>query len=624
MRSEPHRQLWRVKRLVTMCLSASAALAWSASAGAAPASGPASWLAPSALAATSDAKLLIVACARAQQLAWLDPQQDRVLRTVPLPEEPTGVLLTGDERRLYVTCAGPQSRVCELDLHTAEISAEWKTGHTAMSPALSADGKVLYVCLRFEDQVAAFDLEGRREAGRVAVGREPVSVAATPDGRFLYVAHHLPSGRVDGPVVSASVGIVDLRSWKMVKELRLPNGSSLLRQVRFSPDGRHAVVTHNLAHYQLPTTQLDRGWMNTSAVTIIDTGAQDVLDTVLLDEVDRGAANPWAIAWSSDGQRLLITHAGTHELSVIDFPGLLAKISKSHASGDTTLGSANDLSFLVGLRERVKLSGKGPRTVAVAGGTAYVADYFSDRVEALEISGDPHKLRVFPLAAEVSETVLRKGERVFNDASICFQGWQSCASCHSEDARVDGLNWDLLNDGIGNPKNTKSLLLAHATPPAMSTGVRITTEAAVRAGIQHILFATPSEGLAQPLDAWLKSLKPMPGPHLVVGRLSPAARRGEKIFNSRGTGCRGCHPPGLFTDLKSYDVGTTGLRDQGVREFDTPTLVELWRTAPYLHDGSAATLYELLTTRNLEDRHGRVSHLSTKQLDDLVEYLLSL
>ena len=43
------------------------------------------------------------------------------------------------------------------------------------------------------------------------------------------------------------------------------------------------------------------------------------------------------------------------------------------------------------------------------------------------------------------------------------------------------LNWDLLNDGVGNPKNTRSLLLAHKTPPAMFLGVRANAEAAVRA-----------------------------------------------------------------------------------------------------------------------------------------------
>jgi cytochrome c peroxidase len=58
--------------------------------------------------------------------------------------------------------------------------------------------------------------------------------------------------------------------------------------------------------------------------------------------------------------------------------------------------------------------------------------------------------------------------------------------------------------------------------------------------------------------------------------------------------------------------------------FYTPTLIETWRTAPYLHDGSAATMREVLTTRNSGDLHGRTSHLKKEQIDDLLEYVLSL
>lgn len=58
--------------------------------------------------------------------------------------------------------------------------------------------------------------------------------------------------------------------------------------------------------------------------------------------------------------------------------------------------------------------------------------------------------------------------------------------------------------------------------------------------------------------------------------------------------------------------------------FDTPTLIELWRTAPYLHDGSAATLRDVLTTANPDDKHGKTSHLTADQLNDLIAYLLSL
>jgi cytochrome c peroxidase len=189
---------------------------------------------------------------------------------------------------------------------------------------------------------------------------------------------------------------------------------------------------------------------------------------------------------------------------------------------------------------------------------------------------------------------------------------------------VDALNWDLLNDGIGNPKNNKSLLLVHKTPPAMSLGVRETGEQAVRAGIRHILFTVQPPEVGDTLDAYLKSLKPVPSPHLDGSKLSKGAARGKKLFSDRTVGCVSCHPAPLFTDLQTYDVGTTGRYDQGATSFDTPTLVELWRTAPYLHDGSAATIRDVLTTHNRGDQHGKTSQLTPQQIDDLVEYLLSL
>jgi cytochrome c peroxidase len=76
--------------------------------------------------------------------------------------------------------------------------------------------------------------------------------------------------------------------------------------------------------------------------------------------------------------------------------------------------------------------------------------------------------------------------------------------------------------------------------------------------------------------------------------------------------------------LRTYDVGTTGNYDKPTDLFDTPTLVELWRTAPYLHDGSAASLEELFTARNPNDRHGHTSHLTREDIADLAEFLLSL
>ena len=186
------------------------------------------------------------------------------------------------------------------------------------------------------------------------------------------------------------------------------------------------------------------------------------------------------------------------------------------------------------------------------------------------------------------------------------------------------MNWDLINDGIGNPKNSKSMVLSHQTPPAISMGERDTAETSVRAGIKNILFAVRPEEDAKAIDEFLKSIKPMPSPYLEKGKLSTAAQRGKKLFFDNTVGCAKCHPAGLFTTLKSYDVGTRGQFDKPQDIFDTPTLIECWRSAPYLHDGSATTIRDVLTTHNPKDQHGKTQQLSPQQIDDLAAYLLSL
>jgi cytochrome c peroxidase len=125
------------------------------------------------------------------------------------------------------------------------------------------------------------------------------------------------------------------------------------------------------------------------------------------------------------------------------------------------------------------------------------------------------------------------------------------------------------------------------------------------------------------IDEYLKSLKPVPSPHLVHGKLSQAAQRGKILFAAKAD-CAGCHVPGLYTDLHAYDVGTRRTFDGPNDQFYTPTLVEVWRTAPYLHDGSAVTIRDVLTTRNQKNAHGDVKGLSDQEIDDLCEYVLSL
>jgi YVTN family beta-propeller protein len=591
-------------------------------AGAAVAAGP-TFLSPVAL--VKGAGGIYVAEASAAQVAVFDVEKGAVSAVLAMPGSPTGLALTADGKTLLVTIGEPKGLLALVDTASGKLR-QIAVGHSPSAVAVSPDGRLAYVCNRFNHTVSVLDLQAAKETATIAVLREPIACGLTPDGRWLYVANHLPMGRADRDYSGAAVSVIDTQSNAVTATLALPNGSTGVRGLCVSPDGAFVYVSHLLARYQLPTTQLERGWMNTNALSVLDAAGKAYVNTVLLDDVDLGAANPWGVTCSADGALLLVTHAGTHELSVIDRKAMhekLAKVAKGERVSQVSATAEdvpNDLSFLVGLRRRLALSGNGPRAVLAVDKQAYVAEYYTDSLGVVNLDAEAvHRPRSLALGPPREPTQERLGERAFNDAQICFQHWQSCASCHP-DARADGLNWDLLNDGMGNPKQTKSMLLATQTPPVMVTGIRDSAETAVRSGMRFILFAVRPDEELKAIDAYLRALKPVPSPYLDEGGLNKAAKRGRKLFEKAG--CVQCHPEPLFTNLRTYNVGS-GLGRHLETAFDTPTLVENWRTAPFLYDGRAATVKEVVTIFNPGDTHGRTSGLSEKEIDDLVEYVLS-
>jgi len=594
------------------------------------ASGPV-YLSPVAIVADKAGKTLYIAESTANRIDVLDVASDRVTKSIAIGMPVNGIALSIDETKLYVTAAGPAGQLCVVDIKGAKITAKIPVGHTPMSPVVSPDGKKVYVANRFGRQstsvsigtVSVVDLAIGKEAKTITtIPREPTALDISKDGSTLFVANHLPATASDKDYAAAEVTIIDMADKAKNIQVKLPNGAMALRGLKISPDSKLAAVTHMLARFHLPTTQLERGWMNTNAVTLIDVAKKAVVNTILLDDVDHGAANPWAIAWSANSETLCISHAGTHEISVIDMPALQAKLDKAVAEKKDK-EVQNDLSFLVGLRRRLKLAGNGPRCMTIIGAKAYVGEYFTDSLSVLDIAPDSRPVaKAIALGPKQEMTIVRKGELFFNDAELCFQMWQCCATCHP-DGRTDGLNWDLMNDGMGNPKSSKSLLLAHRTPPSMITGIRAKAEVAVRAGIRFIQFAVRPEEDARAIDEYLKSMKPIPSPFLVKGKLSESAKRGKVVFEGKA-GCTACHSGKLFTDGEKYDVGT-GRDSEAKKEFDTPTLIEVWRTAPYLYDGRAVTIVELLKPKyNPKDQHGSTTKLTEKEKTDLAEYILSL
>ncbi len=589
---------------------------------------PALYSSPLPLVADQRGEVIYVGEKTAQQIARIIPRTGKPDKRYPLPAQPNGLALSNDGKKLYVTVEEPAGRVYGIDADSGEILLTIKTGHTPMAPTLSPDEKTLYVCNRFNNNVAIIDLASGETLKTIPVVREPVALALTRDGQFLFVANHLPTGAANVDHMTSVINVIDTKKQAVVKSIPLPNGAIDLREMTLSPDGKFLYIPSIFARFLVPTTQIERGWINTHALNIIDVQRQKLLHTVLLDDIDRGAANPWGVACSPDNKYIVVAHSATHEISIIDRAALMEKLAgvpehdatrKFEERADNPM---NNLSFLYDIRRRVPLKGNGPRNLVVLKNRVYVTEYFSGSIGVVAL--DPtlkNNVRSVSLGPQKAMNTVRKGEMYFNDAALCFQQWQSCSTCHP-DARTDAVNWDLLNDGIGNPKSTKSLLLSHATPPVMITGIRPDAETAVRAGIRHIQFAPASEEKASAIDAFLKSIQPISSPYFVEGKLSEAALRGKKIFEEESS-CIYCHSGTYFTDMQKHDVGSGTEREKGV-EFDTPTLVEVWRTAPYLYDGRAATMKSTFQTFNLNDRHGHTSQLTEKELDDLIEYVLSL
>ena len=583
------------------------------------------------IALTAQGKTLYVVEARSQQVAVVDTSSNKVIRQIKLPKCVRGAALCPSGKCLFVTGGGANGKVYQVNPQDGKIMAEIAVGHTPGAPVVSSDGKTLYVCNRFDDSVSVIDLKIRKIRAEIPVIREPGGAVLARGGKDLYVLNLLHKSRSDGDYTACAVTVIDTQTCKVITNITLPNGSNQLLGICLSPDGDYVYVTHVLARYQLPTTQLERGWINTNALSVISTGTQGtrkLVNTVLLDDVDLGAANPWGVACTADGKYICVAHAGTDQISRIDRAQLHERLDKA-AKGEKVTDVVqnaddvpNDLSFLVGAKKRIKLTGKGARSLAIIGSAVYVGEFFSDTLAVVaDLASERPRASSVSLGSDGAESIVRKGEMLFNDANLCFQKWQSCASCHTCDARVDALNWDLLNDGLGNPKNTKSLLLSHATPPSMSLGVRSTAEEAVRAGIRHIQFAVRPESDAEAIDAYLKSLKPVCSPYLEKGELSKSAVRGKAVFEKAQ--CGRCHSGPHHTNKRSYDVGTGLNREKG-KEFDTPGLVELWRTGPYLHDGRANTLREVLTIFNASNKHGKTDDFNEQDISDLVAYLLSL
>ena len=395
---------------------------------------------PSGMAATPDGQYLMVCSDRDTQLMVWSVSQHKRVRIINTQMPSQGVC-AGNSNTVYVAEGASDGVLNCYDRSNGKRLYTVPVGHTPTSPVVYDRGSKAVVCARFQNELVMVDLKTRKVTARIKCPREPIAVGVTANGRYAVAANHLPTQAATAKYVAASVSLVDLAKAKLTTNVLLPNGSSGVRGVALSPDGRYAYVTHIIGRFGIPTTQLDRGWMNTNALSIIDIANRKLVNSVLLDDVDRGAANPWAVAVSADGKYITVSSAGAQELTVIDRLALHRKLNDV-ASGklkteivQSAAQVPDDLTFLNGIRSRIELSGNGPRSLCVVGSSVYVADTFSQQIEAYQMSTSS-ALGQWALVPNGVMSEARKGEMLFNDGGLCYQRWQSCTTCHP-DARAD-------------------------------------------------------------------------------------------------------------------------------------------------------------------------------------------
>ena len=505
--------------------------------------------------------------------------------------EPT-TLVRGN-RRLTVACFDSGELVV-LDEQTGEVLTRSWVGHGPFG-LLVAAGR-LYVTLAHEAALLALHPDTLSEVSRVSTGRQPRGLALK-DGR-VYVVHHL----------DASVIGFDIRTLEAVGEINIAGQSVGAESITphqgmarlFVPHQRQNV--NNMARLFDTTVQ--------PLVSRLDTDLLRPLrrEVLVLDSLDRPVGMPVAVVLSPDGSRLYAANAASDDVSVIDL----------------TLG--------IGVGHVVV--GHHPRDLALStdGTRLYTLNLVSDDISVIDADAMT-VVATLPLADDPRPAVLQLGERLFLTSrpnEISRDNWMACASCHF-DGGSDGQTW---LGTEGGARNTSILRGIGGTEPLHWSADR----ADVQSFQETFTGLMAGTGLSQSeLDAlaeFLDGLQPIPSPlRERDGSLSREALEGGEVF--RSAGCAVCHTAPLFTDLQLHDVGTGDpFRDHPTREgkvpetmgsaFDTPSLRELWMTDPYLHDGRARTLRDVLTTFNANNQHGKTSGLSESELSALGAFLRSL
>lgn len=570
-----------------------------------------------------DGKHLLVANADNASVTLIDVVQRKAVREIKVGDKPEGVSWIGSGQLAIVTLYAERA-VCIVDAIEGKVVARVATKAEPYGVVVDRAGKRAWITHEYPGIVSEIDLEERKIVREFRGGDFLRGIALAPDEQRLYVTEFH----------TGILNAIDLKTGKIIDSWKGHSTDNLARHVVLHPKRPKAYVSHIRSMVKVND---GRGSIFPQ-LSFCDfkpgDGKRRVsfgMDTFNNVHV---VTNPWEADVSPDGKRFYIVYAGTNDMNVCNIID-------------------DDYQEIERFGDAVPV-GSNPRAVRVSpdGRTVFI-------LNALDFAVGIHNANTMALVDSVKTCEPPKtpewirGKILFNVAlpPMTNPRWVACSSCHPDgghDARV----WQ---QPEGLRKTTAFFGMAHTHPlhwsadrdevqdfeftirsPLMRGQGLIVGKIKAKVGYHKAELEETTSGRSKDLDAlaiYCNSFEPALSPYVdAPGTLSPAAARGKDLFFRKDIACATCHTGPYFTDssltkpFKLHDVGTGGAdpSEKMGSSYDTPTLLGIYRTAPYLHHGKANTLREVLTTFNPDDKHGNTSHLKPAEVDDLVQFLKSL
>lgn len=545
---------------------------------------------------------VVVANHTSDTVSLLDLRVGKVLDEAPAGRKPAAIAVSADGKEVAVSNHWSHDvTLFALDSNKLVHRATIAVGSLPRGLVFSKNGAELYVAASGDDEIVTVDLAQQRIARRWPAPREPRTLALSRDGKWLAAA----SSR------SAQVRCWNLQTQQLHWERQISDAFNL-RGLAFTPDGQHVVCAH-VVRREFPVTRahIEEGWVIDSRLTRLPLKADAVPGwlQIALDVRGEAVGDPHGLAFSPDGKVLAVAASGTHELIILRTENL---------RWNSDPGDFIDGLLLDGKQHRrIRVGGRPLATAFSQNDALIVATYLNDSVQVIE-PGLTKTQRSIGLGGPKEPSLARQGEALFYDARRSHNQWFSCHTCHA-DGHTSGMNFDTLNDdSFGTPKLTPTLRNVAKTGPWTWHGWQKDLHAAVAKSFTDTMYGPPpSKQDVQAVIAYLETLEHPPAPK----KSDPAIARGGELFADKAK-CARCHRPPLFTSPDVYDVklDSGGSPYEG---FNPPSLLGLKERGPYLHDGRAATLEDVLRTWHTP-RHIGGAALTEKEERDLLAFLRSL